>query len=220
MPLRLDGGSGNWPNETDQHSMTREQGRDLLQSLLPWAREEAERLRSSGEIYIGALARAQVAYVTEENLEALVIYEAPEGGWHADVVLKEVPSGVPNCFGSPTEDPLPTYDAAMEIGKKTLVMLLVLAATDMEAGPPVFILDGNVFELSVDILAWAHGYGSPERAAERLKVYLAAHFRDGAFDGPAYLALPRNDRNQLLTILHMAAVDGLFRYPCERPTIH
>jgi hypothetical protein len=34
------------------------------------------------------LGEAQLPYVTEDNLSAILIYQAPKGGWHADLLLK------------------------------------------------------------------------------------------------------------------------------------
>ncbi|MGI4851991.1 MAG: hypothetical protein ACRYGR_08630, partial [Janthinobacterium lividum] len=70
-------------------------GRRRLRQLLPWARAEARKTPFDG-VQHSPLGRAQIQYARTANLDALIIYAAPLGGWHADVVFKSVPPGTPN----------------------------------------------------------------------------------------------------------------------------
>jgi hypothetical protein len=74
-----------------------ERGRRLLKELLPWARSEAKKDSLKFEPK-SALGRASMSHVSEDKLDAVMIYPAPKGGWHGDVVLKGVPPGVPDAF--------------------------------------------------------------------------------------------------------------------------
>jgi uncharacterized protein with GYD domain len=125
-------------------------GRRLLRELLPWARAEARKDEAKFEA-TSALGKATVPYVTLANLDALLITEAPLGGWHADVVFKFTPPGVPNTMGTPVERPLRTRQEAEEVGKRLLVSMCVMAASNevakAPAPDPAFLLNGYAFKL-------------------------------------------------------------------------
>lgn len=205
------------------------QGRRRLRELLPWARAEARKPGyADSEIKEqSALGRASFSHVTEDNLDALVIYPAPLGGWHADLVLKHVPPGVPNTIGSPVGSPFPTRSAAEDGAKKTLVMMLVTAARNRASPaaslPPVFILYGwsmdllpALFEEALALFPdRADGYGSKEAAAARIEETLAALCPAG-FDGVAFNDWSHGDKVALMTVLHIAALSGVFAYPLRR----
>lgn len=207
-----------------------ERGRRLLRELLPWARAEA---RKGDIIYEAqsALGNTAAAHVTLANLDALMIYPAPLGGWHADVLLKDAPPGAPNTMGTPVGQPCRTKPEAEEIGKRLLVMLCRLAAQN-EANKtlppaPVFMLHGHTFRLLPELyqiaLALAPagaggpngGYESKERAIERIEETLAEFCPDG-FDGKAFNSWDGMKKAELLTVLHIAALTGVYVYPPRR----
>jgi hypothetical protein len=200
------------------------QGRRLLRELLPWAKAESRKAEVETEIG-SALGRSVVTYLTEDNLDALLIYPAPKGGWHADVVLKSVPPGVPNVFGTPVENPCRTRAEAEERGKDLLVSLLQLAAKNVGAEPaaPVFMLHDWTFPLKTDVLPqaltlmpeFASGYGSPLQASARVEAALDELCPEG-FDGKAFDAWPHDKKARLWAVLHIAALSGLFVYPMRR----
>jgi hypothetical protein len=207
-----------------------QQGQRRLKQLLPWARAEAKRVAGTAEYKISSpLAEASMPYVTEDNLDALVIYPAPLGGFHADIVLKQVPPGMSDCFGTPVGSPCKTFAEAEESGKRSLVMALLVAADNVrnktKQGDPVFWLDDWVFKLSAELLQKAMdtfgvtrheaGYATEEIAIQRIEEIKADLFPNGmtkaSIDG-----LSKDDRARLLTVLHMAAMTGIFVYPPRR----
>lgn len=205
-------------------------GRRLLRELLPWARAEARKEVARIEM-TSPLGHATAAYVTEDNLDALLIYPAPMGGWHADVVFKHVPPAVPNTMGTPVERPCRTRQEAEEHGKRILVSLLLMAeqnkATNPSAPPPVFMLCGATFKLLPELFEAAlamtpegaggpnGGYSSKEHAIERIEEKLAELCPDG-FDGKAFNGWERMKKAELLTVLHIAALTGVYAYPPRR----
>lgn len=205
-------------------------GKRLLRELLPWARAEARKgdTQFSAESKLGTVT---ASYVTEANLDALVIYPAPLGGWHADVVFKHTPPGVPNTMGSPVEHPLRTRREAEEMGKRLLVMLCTMAARNAAAkvapADPVFLLHGLAFTLMPKLYELAlaampegaggseGGYETKERAIERIEEVLGNICPDG-FDGDVFNSLDRGQKAEILTVLHIAALTGVFAYPPRR----
>jgi hypothetical protein len=204
-----------------------EHGRWLLRELLPWARAEAKKLIAEGGMLgfeLGALGAATSPYATEDNLDALVIYPAPLGGWHADVLFREVPLGVPSAMGSPVANPYKTQSEAAAAGKQLLVFILCMEAKGKaEKKEPVFILHDCVFNLMPDAYEFLRsvdpklvtGYGSPEKAADRIAETLAKYFPDG-FSYDAFKAASPIATSRLMSVLHMAALDGLYVYPMRR----
>ena len=62
-------------------------------------------------------------YICISNLDSLVIREE-DGGWFADFVLKTVPDGWPDVFGTPSYAPFATRDSAYHEGFVTVKGLL------------------------------------------------------------------------------------------------
>lgn len=205
-------------------------GRRLLRELLPWACAEARKadVKFTSSSALGA---ATSAYVTQDNLDALMITPAPLGGWHADVVLKHTPPGVPNTMGTPVERPLRTRQEAEETGKRLLVMMCVMAAKNgaTKAPPPdpAFLLHGCAFtllpafyELSLALMPEGAGgpdggYASKERAIERIEETIGRLY-PGGFNMKVWKESNRVTKTELLTVLHIAALTGVFAYPPRR----
>lgn len=197
-------------------------GRRRLRELLPWARAEAAKGTGRFELK-STLAKATAAYVTEDNLDALIIYPAPLGGWHADMLFKKVPPGVPNTMGTPVEKPCRTRAEAEEAAKAILVMMLTMAQQAQPPAPPVFMLhdfDVRLLPEAIEAAAQAfpdepHAYESKEHAIERIEAVLAALFPEG-FSGERFDALDLPNKARFLSVLHIAAVTGVFVYPPRR----
>lgn len=205
-------------------------GRRLLRELLPWAKAEARKGEAKFKA-TSSLGSATASYVSLENLDALLITPAPLGGWHADVVFKYTPPGIPNTMGTPVERPMRTRQEAEEAGKSILVMVCAIAASNEAAkpppAPPAFLLNGysfklvpEFFELSLTIMPGGAGgpnggYPSKERAIERIEETLTELCPEG-FDGKAFNGWDQDRKCALLTVLHIAALTGVFAYPPRR----
>lgn len=201
------------------------QGRRLLRDLLPAARAEAK--KQAGEVgRKSALFEAVEPHVTEANLDALMIYQAPLGGWHADLVLRETPPGVPNVFGTSVSEPLATRADAERAARALLILAVELSLTkkNKKKPPPVFFLNDWTVPLIPELLALAPsffpdetggGYGSQLQAAAQIEQRLDELCPNG-FNGLEFNDWPLDKKARLLAVVHRAAVSGLFRYPMPR----
>lgn len=203
------------------------EGRVRLRRLLPEAREIAagENLEARN---LSGIAKAQMRHVTEDNLEAVVVYRGEYGGWIVDVRLRKVPAGIAGSFGTPVKSPWPTREAA-EASALHLIAFALTAARQIgaEEAPPerVFEYFGLTVTLQEDLLtlmermtaAQPHlRYGSHEEARLRLDEITERLFPDGQVTEAAANALSRDDNARLRTTLMMAALEGMFRYPVPR----
>lgn len=202
-----------------------ERGRRLLKELLPWARAEAKKA-DAGFKAESALGRASITHVSEDNLDAIMIYPAPKGGWHGDVILKTVPPGVPNSFGTPVGTPCHTRAEAENHAKHILVSLLLIAERNENVTPEkgrVFLLSGwsvrlpaAVYEQALALMSeMRNGYGTPLQAAARVEQCLDELCPVG-FDGKAFNNWPREKQAALLTVLITATLSGLYAWPWRR----
>lgn len=208
----------------DEHDTVIRQGVRRLRDWLPSARAEANRIVEFQFDYVSSIAKAMFPYVREANLRALVIYPAPKGGWHGDVMLNDVPRGVANAFGSPTQAPLPTVAAAEKYLRTVLVQALIVSdriqpAVEDEPPPPAFVLFDWVTDLDPRSLTLC-GSVMPsdytrERAVEFLEETLA-EVAPGGFDAETMDDWPRSAKTRLYTALHLAALKGVMRYPLNQ----
>jgi hypothetical protein len=169
------------------------------------------------------LAQGQAQYVTEDNLDALVISPAQLGGWHADLILKRVPPGVPNTIGSPVASPYRTYNEAERHAKTLLVTALMMGAKADPSRPPAFLFYGFAIPLHAKIYEETlakmppgyRGYGSPEAAIARLDEVMdqIAPGRPADVD---FNAWDHERKLRVVAILYGAALSGLFAYPPRR----
>lgn len=199
-------------------------GQFRLRHLLPWARAEVSKCRGATELN-SLLSLAQAKYIVETNFDSLVIHPAPLGGWHADLILKHVPPGIPNMIGSPVAEPFATRPEAMEGAKRLLVCALQIAAEHalLSDGNPVFLLYGYGFKLKPEVYQAANKvmpgyrpYGSPEGAAERIEQVLQELCGDQEFDGEDFNSWDQERKLHLIAVLHGAALSGLYAYPQRR----
>lgn len=197
------------------------EGRLRLHDLLPWAREQAARKISEGLVLTSNLAKTLGPYIREDNLEALVVRPGPRGGWHADILFKSVPPGIPDSLGSPVQTPLRTREDAMEYAKGLLLDILVAAkrpATKPELQAVFELLDWEVplvpviLQTMTAISGGEARYPSKEFAAARIGEAIAQLFPDG-FSPERYRALSSDGQATFQSVLHMAALTGVFRYP-------
>ena len=205
------------------------QGKRRLRAMLPSARVDAARMDGSEMKSASALYDAQRPYVTEDNLDTLVIYPAPLGGWHCDLVLRDVPHMVPNTLGSPVGQPFRTLADAEEFARTLLAMAVYLSRQAVPASRPghappgaAFLLRGITIRLRPDVVAKALG-GAPEGAGRypskavaiaRIEDVLALYL-PGEVTLERFNAMGRNEMARVMTVLHMAALTGVFAYPAR-----
>ena len=214
-------------------SFTKDQikaGRALLRDLLPAAREAAATEEHGLEAMSG-VAQASAPYLREDNFEAIVIYPAPLGGFHCDLLLKKTPPGVANTMGSPVAKPLPSREAALNYACKILTGMLARqrlnaaqpAAAEPSAAAPVFELFGADMPILPDLTEIAQ---SIREAIETLKrgpftyddaLAMLAEATSECFpDGDVLKAARKLNQRQRMNIMiavHLANLVGVFRFP-------
>ena len=189
------------------------EGRARLQAWLPAAREQAR--ADGGTVLDMAVAKAQRPYLTEANLDALVLYPGPLGGWHADVLLKYAPPGIANALGTPSGEPARTREEAEERGRTVLAFCLTAVSPPppAERPAPAFLLYGWSIALVPEILILGtHLAPDREGALARIANVLAVTCPAG-FDGEGFDAWPLEDQTMLVAALHRAALSGILAYP-------
>lgn len=205
--------------------MTWRQGRRRLRDWLPTARASIEKDPPRAE-FLSGVAKAQAPHVVDDNLDAVLIYPAPKGGWHADVVLKDVPPGVPNTLGTPMQHPVATREEAERRARGLLEMCLAQAKKNAEKltpppwPNPAFELFGWSFPIPARMIdlcltempELAVPYRTRERAIQRVEAILAELAPEG-FDGDLVGQWPIEKRARLLSVLTGCVLTGLYRYP-------
>jgi hypothetical protein len=124
---------------------------------------------------------------------------------------------VPNTFGTRVAQPCRTRREAETAGKILLVSALAWARQPKEPADPVFLLHDYAIKLYQGPLDWMdpemlQGFGSAKAAEARIEAILAELFPNG-FDSKKIAALPDDDLLQLMAVLQVAALTGVFRYP-------
>lgn len=188
-------------------------GARLLRELLPQAKAMMPEIKAEARSQIG---KAAMPYWREENLQAVMIYEAPTGGWMADVMCKHVPPGISNAFGTPVGDPLGSREEALESAVRTLAVALVLGGQESTQSEPVFEYFDCSFTLDGALLAFLSsqgaGYDSTDHAHRRLTEITSILFPQGySFD--RMQALPEERKRMLFAVTHMASLTNVLRYP-------
>jgi hypothetical protein len=204
---------------------TQQQLREGHQRLTAWLPQALDQAKDGFGGEMSPLARATFAAVTLDNLEAVMIYPAPKGGWHADVTLKGVPPGVPNALGTPVQTPCRTQEEAETIGRGLLATVVsLIQAKSQEPAPPVFMLLGwtiplipEVFSEALKQMPWGKDgpYGTALQASARVEQILEELCPEG-FNGDDFNKWPREKETQLMAVLHTAVLSGLFRYPMPK----
>jgi hypothetical protein len=195
------------------------EGKQRLRKLLPVAKD---RLKNADNIIgvevVTALAKAQAQHCREDNLGAVTIYPAPLGGWHADVILRWTPPGVPNSMGSPVGNPYPTRERAEQAALDLLTTVLAIGREARGPTTPVFLLFGGPFKLVPDLLChpMAHGWGSKEDAVIGLMATMERLFGCAEPTQEQFNAMSRDAMVTMSYAIHRAALDGVFAYPIRR----
>lgn len=192
-------------------------GRRLLRILLPRAEERSKTAGYSWKP-MSALGRAQSPYLRVDNIDAVMIYQAPKGGWHGDVVMKQVPVGIPNVLGTPVENPCPSREMAVDMAVSLLAQIIggerIKGAVPPPIALPAFLFHGYEVNLVSDILELIPGYESTEHALKRLGEIEHELFPVGVPHDE--LRLEDERFRSFMAVVHMAVKTGVYRYPPKR----
>jgi hypothetical protein len=210
------------------------QGRRRLKRLLPGARAEARRLlREDGGLRPGnPVSQSLLEEIEERNLDALVIRSRGAGRWHADLLFRRLPPGLPTVIGTPEADPLGSEAEAASHGALILAAVVKAIEERRMAGDDrgrreirFFELHGVSFEFPVPLIeALAAALAAaPEEIAEvtaefrtRLDRRLDRVMGGPGFDGDRWNAAEEEDRIRALADMATLLAVGVFRHPERR----
>lgn len=167
--------------------------------------------------------------IKTKNLDAIVVYENRHG-WYADVVLKGLPTGIPNVMGTPTSEPLATRDEAEKSAVQLLKTILRTAMENDIAHHDIKRVDMRPFQLhnvTFDIpgevvdkakqiwdeIGSTGALGTAEDAQDRLKMNLADISGGDHFDEDAWNAASDDQRSNVLANMATLLVFGIAKHP-------
>lgn len=212
-------------------------GKRRLKTWSPKARLRARKSLQDRELHelrpYNGIATSLLDHITEKNLEAILIYEDGKDRWFADVVLKKTPIGVPNVFGTPVNDPLPSRVEAEKSGFTMLVMIWeqILTHTVVSRDTPKtdgrifllyameFTIDGQTIDTMaglVDQVSEAVGIEFEDDPIERLEKALKPVAGEEDLTAEAWNAASDTQREAIHFAMAMCLLQGHFRYPLRR----
>lgn len=202
------------------------QGVRRLHGLLPAARA-AVRRNEHRVSDLSPIARAQQPWIREDNFLALAIYPAPLGGFHADLLLKDVPPGISNVLGTPVQSPCRSRREAETAAYAILCMALQLeadtkAACAMPDGDRQFLfysvavqLPARVYNEALDAFPDVEAGLSEAVALERLDTITTELFGGTTPTYEQVIALSGSAQAALQAVCLVATLTGVFRYPAK-----
>lgn len=205
----------------DGHTPSEENGgnlpvsRERLQRLLAQAREIHAAHGGIAELQAHpALCGAIAPYAREDNLDRVEVYQAPLGGYHADVVFRTTPLGIPDAVGTAAGHPAHTSEEA-ELRAMTILRGILdldhLQDSQGADGHAVFMFFGRPIRIPTSDLAELAalpGY-RPLTKAEAVSKF------DQALRSPLLIEGDDNLRAMKFEQLWMmeALIAGVMRYP-------
>lgn len=220
--------------ERDSMTVSRDQqmkeGRRRLKNLLGRAKADVRKRGRSLEMQpLSVLAQSLTGRITKRNFDALIAYEDGEGRWFGDLVLKNMPTGMPDAMGTPSNEPRATRDAALKDAYGALLAMLANIEEAKRASfdkPPVdervFVLYGFSFKIpghAVDAASELFGLvdGGETYSLEQSVYLMTRAVREisgeAEFTGDLYDAAPQDAKTQLLAAMATMMIFGFFRFP-------
>ncbi len=198
----------------------------MLALMLPIARRKAEQESDPFIMPLSEVGEAQWKYLTEDNLDAVMVYEISAGAWHADVVMKKVPEDTPNGLGSPISSPLQSRGEAMQFAQSVLTSVMLIAKANREKRPfpqRVFTLFDHPFELRASVLnevirnaARLNPYASKDDAINRTREMLAQVGFADSYSPDKLKHLTRNKAIVFFSAIYSAAAHGILEWPPKK----
>jgi hypothetical protein len=194
------------------------EGRRRLKRLLPGALD-AVRSGAVDARPVTEIVKVVASHITLDKLDAVVISEGERGGWHVDVMFRNMPPGVSAAIGTPVQAPLPTRQEAQDHAPVLLAYVVKQALADKTPiANPVFEFHGGTVSIPSEVVRMLldRGFGqsgyTPEKALRRLAEIEAELFPEGV-SPQRYEQLSPSQQTRLLSVMTMAAATGIFRYP-------
>lgn len=110
---------------------------------------------------VSMLAQSMLPHLKKNSLKALHIYEAVLGGWHADLELRGMPTGINRMLGTPVASPCDTREEAENFGYHLVATVLSMIESGSLSALDEKAIDGSLaffefygvsFGLEIDFL--------------------------------------------------------------------
>jgi len=202
--------------------------RRLLETLMPRAMEMSQASEGFEPAEASDLFKALQPHLRMDSFQGVHIYPGKAGGWHADIVLSGLPTGLPSLLGTPSTFPCSTRGEAEHQALAMLAVMIGLArendrsARRPEADVAVFEYEDLVLRvpiLMLESIKATAGTPDQEYVAARL-----AEIRKELTDAPrldmqAAMKLDDEGRARLYAVAAMALLAGFVRWPIpeDRP---
>lgn len=197
--------------------------RRLLEQMMPRALEQASAKKGFEPGDASDLFKALRPYIRTEILEGVHVYRTRLGGWHADVVLKDVlPLGLPRILGTATALPCATRSEAEQSAVAILAVLIGLARENERKGEPqkpgdaVFMLDDLSLRIPIAMLeelVATIGMPDTEYVLKRLSEIRQELTDRPKLDEAAVRRLDPEQMASLHAVAAMALLAGIPRWP-------
>ena len=203
------------------HDVARANAAHLLRELLPLAAVRKAEMDGGHATASNPLSQGLMRHLRPDNVTGVHIHVNEHGGWYADLLLTNVPAGLPDVIGTPSSSPLTTRDAAIDAGITLLALVLALAEepTEKPEGDDLRYFDFDSFCIGVPSQVVEAAAADPRLTAvsadtvkAQLNGLLSAAFPEGISEG-AYRALPEDAASALNSAIVVALSRGMFRFP-------
>jgi uncharacterized protein DUF6878 len=185
----------------------------LLSDLLPDARRLAETMITQRPSPVRA---DLMAFLTEANVDGVRIVQGEKGGYLAQILLKDLPFGLPRLVGTDRRTPHMTRPLATDHLRRMLAEV-VRSKPPACAPESLFRLSNQTFVLRAEeLLAASQQRVTVDEAQEQLEAVYKKYFTDKERVGsPSWqpTTLSVSERQEIGSVLHQAAVNGILEYP-------
>ena len=204
----------------------------MLRSVMAAAEKEA------GDLSImlaesSPIGRMAMKHYSRANLMGLHIYHRLPWGWYADVLLKDVPAGVPDAIGVPIRSPLASEEEAHKAGVSLVAFVIAVERWRAEGALGDTLDDELRFDFygiylglipeAIQIAALIADRMGYERSTDdcykRLDEMKTTLFGTGGIAPKAFDALPETDRLRLLVVIAYSISKGILRCPAGVPDL-
>lgn len=212
------------------------EGRARLAEARQGARDEAQASLRDPETSVQTgttLGHTLFSRIKEENLDALIVHRGVKG-WYADVLLKDMPAGLPVVFGTPSKMPHPSRALAEADGKMMLVTafraILEREKIVRDKAPEdirPFELYGVTYRIPGEVVDNIQPMvdtmpeefvGTPESVTHRLLSRVAPFVNDeGEMDLKGVDSLSDQEKMAMLANMATLLCMGIFRVPGTTP---
>jgi hypothetical protein len=191
--------------------------------VTPRAREILQTLRNEERDYqASAIGAGVFDSLRLKNIDDVVIVRRNDGLWVANVILKKMPVGMPNSFGTPEKHPLASKQEALESAAQNLATAWYMAERNQKRrsetpSSRVFDLEGLEFTFPADAVERAYGAFAelgmadlPQLAEERIRARMDEDF-PGQITEAAWDALSEDRRQLYIALMGALLSHGVFR---------